>query len=106
MGAHVRAVAKAKVNRVHRAMALRRLAATALKGAHALKVKAMVNVKAVVAKSSAAIPALTTARMAQAVRRHVARAQRAVAVAVKAVRAAVKTAIATTAMNCHATLTL
>ena len=114
MGARDRAVAKAKVNRVHRAMALRLPAATVLKGVHASKVKAMVaanldamaHVKAAVAKSSAAIPVLTTVRMAKAVRRHVAHAQRVVAVVVKAAKVAGKTANATMAMNCRATLTL
>ena len=105
-----KAVAKAKVKRVHRATALRRPAATARKGDLALKVKAMVaanlsamaNAKAAVAKSSAAIPVLTTVRMAKGVRLRVAHAQRVVAV----VKAAGKTANATMAMNCHATLTL
>lgn len=117
MVVRVKVVAKAKVSRAHRAMALHPLAATALKAAHALKAKAMVaekvaamvagmaSVKAAVAKSNVAIPALTTARMAKAVPRHAVRAQRVVAEAVKGVRAAGKTAIATMAMNCHATLT-
>lgn len=113
MVVRVKVVAKAKVSRAHRAMALHPLAATALKAAHALKAKAMVaekvaamaSVKAAVAKSNVAIPALTTARMAKAVPRHAVRAQRVVAEAVKGVRAAGKTAIATMAMNCHVTLT-
>lgn len=114
MGARGRAVAKAKVNRVHHAMALRPPAATVRKGVHASKVKAMVaanldamsNVMAAVAKNSAAIPVLTTAQRAQAVRRHVAHAQRVVAVVVKAAKVVGKTANATMAMNCHATLIL
>ena len=44
----VKVVAKAKVSRAHRAMALHPLAATALKEAHALKAKAMVVAKVAV----------------------------------------------------------
>ena len=72
----------------------------------AAKVVAMASVKAAEAKSNAVIPVLTTAQMAKAVPHHAVHAQRGVAVAVKGVRAAGKTAIATMAMNCHATLTL
>ena len=113
MVAHGKVVAKAKVSRVHRAMVLPPPAAMALKEPHALKVKAMVaakvaataSVKAAVAKSNAVIPVLTTARMAKAVQLHAVRAPRDVAVAAREVKAAGKTAIATMAMNCHATLT-